>query len=85
MQLDDLRSGHVCRRLRGEAHHEDGSDGEVGSCEHVGRRSTQALELGRIKAGRPDHHMHTGGHGLMGIGHRRGGNREVHEHVGTLL
>ncbi len=45
MQLDDLGSRHVPRRLRGELHHQHGADGEVRRDEHV--RPAEAVELRR--------------------------------------
>ena len=60
--LDDLRRGEVPGGLGGEAHHEDGADGEVGGHERVGRpalgRGAQRLE---VEAGRADHDVAAGG------------------------
>ena len=59
VQLDDLDGLEERRRLRGEAHHQDRADGEVGGDQHadagrVGQPSAQLVEPAVVEAGRAD-------------------------------
>ena len=49
VELDDLRPGHVPRRLGGELHHQHGADREVRRDEDVGAGETLAARRGRTR------------------------------------
>jgi hypothetical protein len=82
MELDDLGFGHVPGRLGGEPHHQHRADGEVRRDEYVGAGAGDIVQLGRVEAGGPDHHVNAGGHRRPRVLHHGGGDGEVDQHVG---
>src|SRR6478735_5022128 len=88
VQLDDLDRLEERRGLRGEAHHQDRADGEVGGDQHadtrgVGEPGLELVEPGLVEAGRADDGVDAVLDAEAQVVHHDVGVGEVHDHLGA--
>ena len=88
VQLDDLDRLEERGGLRGEAHHQDRADGEVGGDQHadtrrVGEPGLELVEPGLVEAGRADDGVDAVLDAEAQVVHHHVGVGEVHDHLGA--